>query len=83
MKSQLLEEENAALRRKLHRTANDSEVEVQTPILRNSRLQDEVELIGQKAYQTAVTANVREYHLRKCNATFTEELAFLPGKIKV
>ena len=77
MKSQLLEEENAALRRKLHRTAVDSEVEVQTLILRNSRLQDEVELIGQKAYQTAVTANVREYHSTKVQRNLTEELAFL------
>lgn len=48
-----------------------------TLILRNSRLQEEVDLLGQKAYQTAVTANVREFHSNKVQRSLAEELAFL------
>lgn len=72
-----LEEENVALRRKLHRTANESEADVHTLILRNSRLQEEVELMGQKVYQTAAAASVKEYHSTKVQRNLTDELAFL------
>jgi hypothetical protein len=68
----LLEEENIALRRKLHRTANDSEADVQTLILRNSRLQEEMDLLGHKAYQTTVSANARDYHSTKIQKNLAE-----------